>query len=111
VPARAKGRHHAKGTRQASREGAKTRKKQILLGAAPCVRATAWNVAKQLDHADTTAAEYVAIAQLQADVFVTLDAALARQVAGLVTLARSRPCRIAERPRLVPRRPRRGSET
>jgi predicted nucleic acid-binding protein len=50
-------------------------------------RATAWKVAKQLDHADTTAAEYVAIAQLQADVFVTLDADLARQVAGIVPLA------------------------
>jgi predicted nucleic acid-binding protein len=50
-------------------------------------RAVAWQVAKQLDWDDTTNAEYVAVAKLQADVFVTLDPELARQVAGIVTTA------------------------
>jgi predicted nucleic acid-binding protein len=46
-------------------------------------RATAWKVAEQLGWDDTAAAEYVAVAQLQADAFVTLDADLADAVAGL----------------------------
>ncbi|WP_344752509.1 type II toxin-antitoxin system VapC family toxin [Leifsonella bigeumensis] len=50
-------------------------------------RATAWHVARRLDHEDTAVAEYIAIAQLQADAFVTLDDDLARQVGELVTLA------------------------
>ena len=50
-------------------------------------RAVAWQVAKQLDWDDTTNAEYVAVAKLQADVFVTLDPELARQVAGIVPTA------------------------
>jgi predicted nucleic acid-binding protein len=50
-------------------------------------RATAWKVAEQLDWDDTAAAEYVAVAQLQADAFVTLDPELARRVAPVVTLA------------------------
>jgi predicted nucleic acid-binding protein len=41
-------------------------------------------VAKQLGWDDTPDAEYVAVAQLQADAFVTLDPDLARQVDGLV---------------------------
>ena len=48
-------------------------------------RAVAWRIAQQLDWDDTTNAEYVAVAKLQADVFVTLDADLARQVEGIVT--------------------------
>lgn len=50
-------------------------------------RATAWKVAEQLGWDDTTNAEYVAVAQLQADALVTLDADLARAVEGIVTLA------------------------
>lgn len=50
-------------------------------------RALAWRVAEQLDWDDTAYAEYVAVAQLQADAFVTLDEELARQVAGIVTVA------------------------
>ena len=50
-------------------------------------RAVAWQVAKQLDWDDTTNAEYVAVAKLQADVFVTLDPELARRVAGIVPTA------------------------
>ncbi|GAA1752834.1 type II toxin-antitoxin system VapC family toxin [Agromyces humatus] len=50
-------------------------------------RAVAWKIAEQLDWDDTTNAEFVAVAELQADVFVTLDADLARQVDGIVTIA------------------------
>jgi predicted nucleic acid-binding protein len=50
-------------------------------------RATAFKVAQQLDWDDTANAEYVAVAQLQADFFVTLDADLAREVEGLVETA------------------------
>lgn len=50
-------------------------------------RAVAWKVAMQLGHDDTALAEYVAVAQLQADAFVTLDADLASAVGGLVTVA------------------------
>ncbi|MGW4946581.1 hypothetical protein ACWEOZ_33920 [Actinoplanes sp. NPDC004185] len=50
-------------------------------------RQTAWRVAEQLGWDDTVAAEYVAVAQLQADAFVTLDEELARQVEGVVPLA------------------------
>jgi len=50
-------------------------------------RATAYRVAEQLDFDDTTDAEYIAVAQLQADAFVTADIGLARRVAGIVTVA------------------------
>ena len=50
-------------------------------------RAVAWKIAEQLDWDDTTNAEFVAVAQLQADVFVTLDEDLARRVAGIVATA------------------------
>jgi predicted nucleic acid-binding protein len=47
----------------------------------------AWKVADQLGWPDTFDAEYVALTQLQADVFVTLDPELADAVKHLVTLA------------------------
>lgn len=50
-------------------------------------RAVAWKIAEQLDWDDTTNAEFVAVAKLQADVFVTLDEDLARSVEGIVTVA------------------------
>lgn len=48
---------------------------------------TAWKVADQLGWETTYDAEFVALTQLQADVFVTSDANLARAVAGLVETA------------------------
>jgi len=48
---------------------------------------TAWKVADQLGWEKTDDAEFVALAQLQADVFVTSDADLARAVSGLVETA------------------------
>ena len=50
-------------------------------------RAVAWKIAEQLDWDDTTNAEFVAVAKLQADAFVTLDDDLARSVEGIVTIA------------------------
>ena len=47
----------------------------------------AWRIADQLGWPDTYAAEYIALTQLQADAFITLDAELARAVKELVTTA------------------------
>lgn len=44
----------------------------------------AWKLAEQLGWPDTLNAEYLALTTLQADAFVTLDAALARAVTGIV---------------------------
>ena len=48
---------------------------------------TAWRIADQLGWETTYDAEFVALTQLQADVFVTSDRDLARAVAGLVETA------------------------
>ena len=50
-------------------------------------RAVAWRIAEQLDWDDTTTAEFVAVATLQADAFITLDEDLARSVEGIVAIA------------------------
>jgi predicted nucleic acid-binding protein len=47
----------------------------------------AWKVADELGWPDTFDAEYIALTQLQADAFVTLDQRLASSVAKLVTVA------------------------
>jgi predicted nucleic acid-binding protein len=57
-----------------------------LLGDAVLQR-RAWDLADQLGWASTYDAEYVALTQLQADAFVTLDAKLARSVKGIVETA------------------------
>jgi predicted nucleic acid-binding protein len=57
-----------------------------LLGDA-VLRRLAWKIADQLGWAETYDAEYVALTQLQADAFVTLDADLARRVEGIVCTA------------------------
>ena len=57
-----------------------------LLGDA-VLRRRAWDLAEQLGWAETYDAEYVALTQLQADAFVTLDAELARRVEGFVATA------------------------
>jgi len=48
---------------------------------------SAWKVAAELGWESTYDAEFVALTQLQADAFVTGDAALARAVSGLVETA------------------------
>jgi predicted nucleic acid-binding protein len=57
-----------------------------LLGDAVLQR-RAWELADQLGWASTYDAEYVALTQLQADAFVTMDAKLARSVRGMVEVA------------------------
>jgi predicted nucleic acid-binding protein len=57
-----------------------------LLGDA-VLRRRAWDLADQLGWASTYDAEYIALTQLQADAFVTLDAELARAVEGIVATA------------------------
>jgi predicted nucleic acid-binding protein len=59
------------------------RMKIRLLGDA-VLRRRAWEVADQLGWTDTYNAEYVALTQLQADAFVTLDTELGRTVEGIV---------------------------
>jgi predicted nucleic acid-binding protein len=51
------------------------------------LRRRAWDLADQLGWASTYNAEYVALTQLQADAFVTLDADLAHSVKGIVATA------------------------
>lgn len=57
-----------------------------LLGDA-VLRRRAWELADRLGWASTYDAEYVALTQLQADAFVTLDEELARSVQGIVVTA------------------------
>jgi indolepyruvate ferredoxin oxidoreductase alpha subunit len=51
------------------------------------LRRRAWDLAGELGWASTYNAEYLALTQLQADAFVTLDLELARSVEGLVRIA------------------------
>ena len=51
------------------------------------LRRRAWAIATQLGWSETYAAEYLALTQLQADAYVTLDADLARSVEGVVPTA------------------------
>jgi predicted nucleic acid-binding protein len=60
---------------------------QIRLLGDAVLRRRAWDLADRLGWATTYDAEYVALTQLQADAFVTLDADLARRVEGVVTTA------------------------
>lgn len=50
-------------------------------------RSVAWKIASDLDWDDTAAAEYLAVARLQADRFVTLDPKLRRAANGIIPLA------------------------
>jgi predicted nucleic acid-binding protein len=51
------------------------------------LQSVAWKVADQLGWSDTYDAEYVALTQLQADAFITLDRQLAQAAKDLVTIA------------------------
>jgi hypothetical protein len=50
-------------------------------------RAVAWKFAKQLDWDDTSLAEYLAVASLQADVLVAGDERIAAAASGIIPLA------------------------
>jgi predicted nucleic acid-binding protein len=51
------------------------------------LRRRAWELADQLGWASTYNCEYVALTQLQADAFITLDSELARTVKGIIATA------------------------
>jgi predicted nucleic acid-binding protein len=51
------------------------------------LQSVAWKVAERLRWQDTFVAEYIALTQLQADAFVTLDATLANTVKSIVAVA------------------------
>lgn len=50
-------------------------------------RAVAWQIAQDLDWDDTARAEYLAVAKLQSDAFVSLDPVLRAAADGIVPLA------------------------
>jgi predicted nucleic acid-binding protein len=50
-------------------------------------RRTAWRIAREQDWDGIGEAEYLAVAQLQADALVTIDDSLARRANGIVALA------------------------
>lgn len=50
-------------------------------------RAVAWQIAQGLDWDDTAGAEYLAVAKLQSDAFVSLDPVLRAAADGIVPLA------------------------
>ena len=66
---------------------ARIRRMRIRLLGDAVLQRRAWEVADQLGWSSTYDAEYVALTQLQADAFVTLDAELARRVEGVVPTA------------------------
>jgi predicted nucleic acid-binding protein len=74
-----------------------------LLGDA-VLRRRAWDLAEQLGWAETYDAEYLALTQLQADAFVTLDTELARRVEGVVPTATIEALRTAGSPVIRRRR-------
>jgi predicted nucleic acid-binding protein len=80
-------RHGAMAKKDADRQLNYVRALRIRLLGDRVLQSVAWKVADQLGWPDTFEAEYVALTQLQADAFVTLDAELASAVKGLVTIA------------------------
>ena len=84
--------HEAVAKGQLSAEAALAQHERIgrlrmrLLGDA-VLRRVAWKLADQLGWPETYTTEYLALTQLQADAFVTLDPELARLVEGVVPLA------------------------
>jgi predicted nucleic acid-binding protein len=51
------------------------------------LQTVAWRIADRLDWPDTFRAEYIALTQLQADAFITLDPGLAEAAREVVTVA------------------------
>ena len=80
--------HHGEITRKdADRQLDHVRRLRIRLLGDRVLQNAAWRTADQLGWPDTYAAEYIALTQLQADAFVTLDPQLARAVEKVVTTA------------------------
>jgi hypothetical protein len=81
-------RHVELAQKDADRQLDYVRGQRIRLLGDRVLRRVAWRIAVRRGGCpDTYAAEYVALTELQADAFVILDPALAREVAGLVSLA------------------------
>ena len=84
--------HEAVHTGELSAEVARNRLARVgkmpirLLGDA-VLRRRAWEIADRLGWASTYDAEYIALTQLQADAFVTMDESLACAVSSLVAIA------------------------
>jgi predicted nucleic acid-binding protein len=72
---------------EAERQLTYVRGLQIRLLGDRVLQSVAWKIADQLGWPDTFDAEYVALAQLQADALITLDEEFADAVKGLVTVA------------------------
>jgi len=66
---------------------ARVRRLKIRLLGDAVLQRRAWAIADVLGWAETYTAEYLALTQLQADAFVTLDDELAQEVAGVVATA------------------------
>ncbi len=73
--------------KEAARQLDYVRAQRIRLLGDRVVQNIAWKIADDLGWSDTFDAEYIALAQLHADAFVTLDRRLAEAVRGLVTVA------------------------
>jgi predicted nucleic acid-binding protein len=73
--------------KDADRQLAYVRALRIRLLGDRVLQNVAWKIADQLGWPDTLDAEYIALTQLQADAFITLDAEFAQAVKGLVTIA------------------------
>ena len=80
--------HHGEMTKKdADRQLNYVRALRIRLLGDRVLQNVAWKIADQLGWPDTLDAEYVALTQLQADAFITLDAELAHAVKALVMIA------------------------
>lgn len=73
--------------KDADRHLAYVRRLRIRLLGDRVLQNVAWKVADQLGWQDTYDAEYIALTQLQADAFITLDGNLASAVKDLIELA------------------------
>ena len=73
--------------KEAGRQLDYVRAQRIRLLGDRVLQSVAWKVADELGWSDTFDAEYIALAQLHADAFVTLDTRLADAVKGLVAVA------------------------
>ena len=73
--------------KDAERQLAHVRSLRLRLLGDRVLQSVAWDIADQLRWPDTIDAEYVALTQLQAEAFVTLDTRLAKAVRGVVPTA------------------------
>jgi predicted nucleic acid-binding protein len=80
-------RHGAISRKDAERRLDHVRGLRIRLLGDRVLQRVAWTIADKFGWPDTYLAEYIAVTQLQADAFITLDAGLARMLHGTVKIA------------------------